>query len=36
MIIALSDGLQVQWLLDDSVDMGSVVETFWALLKRVR
>lgn len=36
MIIALSDGLQVQWLLDDSVDMGSIVETFWALLKRVR
>lgn len=36
MIAALSDGLQIQWLLDDSVDMGSIVETFWALLKRVR
>ena len=36
MITALSDGLQVQWLLDDSVDMGSIVETFWSLLKRVR
>ncbi|MCM6761981.1 TetR/AcrR family transcriptional regulator [Rathayibacter sp. ZW T2_19] len=36
MITALSDGLQIQWLLDDEVDMGSIVETFWALLKRVR
>ena len=36
MITALSDGLQVQWLLDDQVDMGSIVETFWSLLKRVR
>ncbi|SMH35527.1 transcriptional regulator, TetR family [Rathayibacter oskolensis] len=36
MIIALSDGLQIQWLLDDAVEMGSIVETFWALLKRVR
>lgn len=36
MIIALSDGMQVQWLLDDSVDMAATVEAFWALLGRVR
>ncbi|QHC66987.1 TetR/AcrR family transcriptional regulator [Rathayibacter oskolensis] len=36
MMTALADGLQIQWLLDDGVDMGSIVETFWALLKRVR
>lgn len=35
MMIAIADGMQVQWLLDDEVDMGGIVESFWSLLQRV-
>ncbi|NQX13668.1 TetR/AcrR family transcriptional regulator [Microbacteriaceae bacterium VKM Ac-2855] len=36
MLTALADGMQIQWLLDDDVDMGAIVESFWSLLQRVR
>lgn len=36
MLIAIADGMQVQWLLDDAVDMGAIVESFWSLVQRVR
>lgn len=33
-MIATSDGLQTQWLLDPSVDMADHLETLWALITR--
>jgi AcrR family transcriptional regulator len=36
MLIAIADGMQVQWLLNEDVDMGTIVESFWSLLQRVR
>lgn len=35
MILALADGLQVQWLLDSSFDMARHVQYLWDLLHRV-
>jgi AcrR family transcriptional regulator len=33
MLIAVADGLQVQWLIDDRVDMAAVGDALWALLR---
>ncbi|WP_158864012.1 TetR/AcrR family transcriptional regulator [Leifsonia sp. AG29] len=30
--VAVADGMQVQWMLDDTADMVSAVESFWSLL----
>jgi AcrR family transcriptional regulator len=34
--IAVADGMQVQWMLDDSADMAVTLEYFWATLHRLR
>ena len=36
LVIAVADGMQVQWMLDDTADMASSVEYLWALVKRLR
>lgn len=33
--IAVADGMQVQWMLDDRADMAATLEYFWATLHRV-
>ncbi|WP_431277225.1 TetR/AcrR family transcriptional regulator [Leifsonia poae] len=33
--IAVADGMQVQWMLDDSADMAETLEYFWATLQRL-
>ncbi len=34
--IAVADGMQVQWMLDDTADMASSLEYFWSLVSRLR
>nr|WP_193571189.1 TetR/AcrR family transcriptional regulator [Diaminobutyricibacter tongyongensis] len=36
LVIAVADGMQVQWMLDDTADMASSVEYLWSLVKRLR
>ncbi|MEN2737674.1 helix-turn-helix domain-containing protein [Microbacterium sp. X-17] len=31
--VAVADGMQVQWMLDPSADMGDAIEAFWSLLR---
>ncbi|MFE4948899.1 TetR/AcrR family transcriptional regulator [Leifsonia sp. NPDC056665] len=31
--VAAADGMQVQWMLDPSADMGDAIEAFWSLLR---
>ncbi|MFF1879053.1 TetR family transcriptional regulator [Leifsonia sp. NPDC058230] len=33
--IAVADGMQVQWMLDDSADMAETLEYFWTTLHRI-
>jgi hypothetical protein len=33
--IAVADGMQVQWMLDESADMAATLEYFWATLHRL-
>jgi hypothetical protein len=35
-LIAAADGLQIQWLLDPTQDMGERLAQLWAALQRVR
>lgn len=35
LVIAVADGMQVQWMLDDTADMAASVEYFWSLVKRL-
>lgn len=32
--IAVADGMQVQWMLDDSADMAAALEYFWSLIRK--
>ncbi len=34
--IAVADGMQVQWMLDDTADMAAALEYFWSLIGRIR
>ena len=34
--IAVADGMQVQWMLDDTADMAGALEYFWSLISRLR
>jgi AcrR family transcriptional regulator len=34
--IAVADGMQVQWMLDDTADMAAALEYFWSLITRLR
>lgn len=36
LVIAVADGMQVQWMLDDTADMAASVEYFWSLIGRLR
>lgn len=31
--VAVADGMQVQWMLDPSADMGDAIEAFWSLIR---
>lgn len=33
--IAVADGMQVQWMLDESADMATSLEYFWSLIRRI-
>lgn len=35
LVIAVADGMQVQWMLDDTADMAASVEYFWSLINRL-
>ena len=35
LVIAVADGMQVQWMLDDTADMASSVEYLWSLVRRL-
>jgi AcrR family transcriptional regulator len=35
LVIAVADGMQVQWMLDGTADMAASVEYFWSLIKRL-
>lgn len=36
LVIAVADGMQVQWMLDDTADMAASVEYLWSLICRLR
>jgi AcrR family transcriptional regulator len=35
LVIAVADGMQVQWMLDETADMAASIEYFWSLIKRL-